>query len=35
VVRYVSDDSHSFDRWNDDPPAHNGADWGITVLRED
>lgn len=32
-LRYVSDDSHSFDRWNAKPPRHRGADWGISVYR--
>ncbi len=32
-LRYVSDDSHSFNDWNADPPRQRGADWGITVFR--
>jgi hypothetical protein len=34
VLRYRSDDSHSFDSWNVDPPD-DPAYWGITVFRED
>lgn len=33
-LRYVSDDSHSFNDWNAPPPRHFGADWGIAVYRE-
>lgn len=32
-LRYISDDSHSFSRWNAKPPRHQGADWGISVYR--
>jgi hypothetical protein len=32
-LRFVSDDSHSFGRWNASPPRHRGADWGISVYR--
>jgi hypothetical protein len=32
-LRYVSDDSHSFNDWNAEPPSHRGADWGISVYR--
>jgi len=32
-LRYVSDDSHSFNDWNAAPPSHRGADWGISVYR--
>ncbi len=31
-VRYRSDDSHAFNRWNDDPPF-NPEDYGITIYR--
>jgi len=34
VLRYRSDDSHSFNAWNVDPPD-DPAYWGITVFRED
>jgi Putative zinc-finger len=34
VVHYVSDDSHSFDDWNDSPPR-DPANYGITVSRAD
>ena len=30
VVHYRSDDSHSFEEWNDDPPS-DPYNWGITV----
>lgn len=30
VVSYVSDDSHSFGDWNDDPPRDRKS-WGITI----
>lgn len=32
-LRYVSDDSHSFNDWNAQPPRHRGADWGIAAYR--
>ena len=32
VLRYVSDDSHSYTDWNDDPPD-DPEGWGITVFR--
>ncbi len=32
-LRYISDDSHSFNDWNANPPRHRGADWGISVYR--
>jgi hypothetical protein len=32
LARYVSDGSHSFNRWNDDPPRHAGAQWGLAVF---
>jgi len=34
IVHYRSDDSHSFDGWNDDPPA-DPYNWGITVYSAD
>jgi hypothetical protein len=30
VLRYKSDDSHSFEGWNEDPPS-DPFNWGITV----
>ncbi|MBI4535968.1 MAG: hypothetical protein HY708_06790 [Ignavibacteriae bacterium] len=33
-LRYVSDDSHSFGRWNDDIPEDPDY-WGITLYRDD
>lgn len=33
-VYYETDGSHSYRRWNDDPPG-NQEMWGITVLKED
>lgn len=32
-LRYKSDDSHSYNRWNDDPPE-DPAFWGITLYKE-
>lgn len=32
-VYYETDGSHSYRRWNDDPP-NNQESWGITVLKE-
>ncbi|MBU2635661.1 MAG: hypothetical protein KJ963_01030 [Bacteroidetes bacterium] len=32
-LRYVSDDSHSFNKWNDDPPD-DAQYWGIILYRE-
>ncbi len=32
-VHYKTDDSHSFNDWNDDPPDDPEA-WGITITRE-
>ncbi len=34
VLYYESDDSHSFNDWNDRPP-HDPANWGITVSMVD
>jgi hypothetical protein len=34
VLRYQSDDSHSFGDWNEDPPEDQRY-WGITLYRED
>jgi hypothetical protein len=31
TMRYVSDDSHSFNHWNATPPDNRGADWGLAV----
>jgi hypothetical protein len=33
-LHYVSDDSHSFNNWNTDPPDDPSM-WGITVYRQD
>lgn len=33
-LRYVSDDSHSYNDWNTDPPD-DPTMWGITLFRED
>jgi len=33
-VHYKTDDSHSFEDWNDDPPDDPEA-WGITITREE
>lgn len=32
-LRYKSDDSHSYNNWNDDPPE-DAAFWGITLYKE-
>jgi len=32
IVHYRSDDSHSFEGWNDDPPA-DPFNWGITIYN--
>ncbi len=32
-LHYVSDDSHSFDNWNTDPPD-DPTMWGITLYEE-
>jgi hypothetical protein len=32
-VHYKTDDSHSFNHWNDDPP-NDIESWGITITRE-
>ena len=34
IVHYRSDDSHSFEGWNDDPPS-DPYNWGITVYSAD
>jgi hypothetical protein len=34
LLRYVADDSHSFNDWNVDPPEDQEY-WGITVFRDD
>ncbi len=34
TLHYVSDDSHSFNHWNADPPD-DPTMWGITLLREE
>ena len=34
VLRYKSDDSHSYDAWNDDPP-NDPKYWGITLYRDE
>lgn len=34
VLRYVSDDSHSFGDWNEDPPDDQRY-WGITVYKDE
>jgi hypothetical protein len=33
-LRYRSDDSHSHNRWNDDPPDDQHY-WGITLFKEE
>ncbi|TVQ04425.1 MAG: GHKL domain-containing protein [Balneolaceae bacterium] len=33
-LRYISDGSHSYENWNQEPPAFTGL-WGITVLKLD
>jgi len=33
-IHYVSDGSHSFGNWNDDPPREQ-SNWGITIYRLD
>ena len=33
-LRYRSDDSHSYNHWNDDPPDDQHY-WGITLFKED
>ena len=34
LLRYKSDDSHSYNDWNDDPP-HDPEYWGITLYRDE
>jgi len=34
IVHYRTDDSHSFEGWNDDPPA-DPYNWGITLFNAD
>lgn len=34
VVHYKTDDSHSYNDWNDDPPD-DPESWGITITREE
>jgi hypothetical protein len=33
ILHYVSDDSHSYNDWNTDPPD-DPTMWGITVMEE-
>jgi hypothetical protein len=34
ILRYQSDDSHSFNDWNTEPPDDPSM-WGITIYKEE
>lgn len=33
TLRYMSDDSHDFSGWNEDPPSFKALSWGVALLK--